>query len=296
MKKYLLFILFFLLFFINSLTYWNTKNIILELDSSSYKTNDIINLKVSIEWIADFNSKNLVINWLEKFNIISQWFFSNSVILNWVKNDKYLIDYNITTTKDWKYKIWPVTYNNYISNEISFEVSKWNINNNWDKIIFWDNEVNLWADYNSFQKNKLNHNYFLEFLKNNWVLIILILLIIILIYIYYYISFSTYNNFLTKVDNSIKKQNFYLLNDISIQDINFITHLENYFKEYLKYKFNYDFKNNEYTKLKDDLKNIWVNNNKIYNIIDLILLLKYSNNVDDEIKNNLFYLLKTIDE
>lgn len=39
-----------------------------------------------------------------------------------------------------------------------------------------------------------------------------------------------------------------------------------------------------------------VNNNKIYNIIDLILLLKYSNNVDDEIKNNLFYLLKTIDE
>lgn len=296
MKKYLLFILFFLLFFINSLTYWNTKNIVLELDSSSYKTNDVINLKISIEWISDFNSKNLVINWLEKFNIISQWFFSNSVILNWVKNDKYLIDYNITTTKDWKYKIWPVIYNNYISNEISFEVTKWSINNNLDKNSFPDNEIDLWTDNNLFLNNKLNHSYFLDFLKNNWILIILLLLIIILIYIYYYISFSSYNNFFKKVDDVIIKQNFYELKDMSINDINFINYMEDYFKDYLKYKFNYDFKNNEYTKLKDDLKNIWINNSKIYNIIDLILLLKYSNNIDDEIKNNLFYLLKTIDE
>lgn len=244
----------------------------IETNSSSVTLDEFVTLNIEIDWIKYFNDNLFKINWIDDFDIVSKYFSSSTISINWNVSNTYSINLLLKPNKTWKFEIWPVVYDNLESNLLSIEIG-----NNDKKIN--NNEVSL---------EKYNEN---TFLWDNFILIILFVITFWLIWLYYYLNSWSKKSKLNSFNKQSKLEQLEIIYP-NIEDDNFLECIENIFKQILKLKFNYVFENNEYTILKQNLELktiLWFEE-----LIDNILILKYSWNNDIEVKLRIIYLLKNI--
>lgn len=244
----------------------------IETNSSSVTLDEFVTLNIEIDWIKYFNDNLFKINWIDDFDIVSKYFSSSTISINWNVSNTYSINLLLKPNKTWKFEIWPVVYDNLESNLLSIEIGNIDKKNN-------NNEFNL---------EKYNEN---TFLWDNFILIILFVITFWLIGLYYYLNSWSKKSKLNSFNKQTKLEQSEIIYP-NIEDENFLECIENIFKQILKLKFNYVFENNEYTILKQNLELktiLWFEE-----LIDNILILKYSWNNDIEIKLRIIYLLKNI--
>lgn len=263
-----------IIIFIFSFYLASANNINIQTNSSSITIDKYVSLNIQIDWISSLDNQLLNINWIDKFDILSKSFSSSSISVNWNISNKYEINLLLKPTNIWDFQIWPVEYDSLKSNIVSLSVS--------DQVYSKDDIVNL-------NPNSVSNN--ISFIKDNLILIFLLVFTFLLIWLYYYLNFwfKIKNN---KVANSENKIDNFDIIYPNIEDTYFIENIEKILKQILKLKFNYDFENNEYTILKQNLDKNWIF--WFEEIIDIILELKYWNINNVENKTKLIYLLKNI--
>lgn len=263
-----------IIIFIFSFCLASANNINIQTNSSSITIDKYVSLNIQIDWISSLDDKLLKINWIEKFDILTKSFSSSSISINWNISNKYEINLLLKPTNIWEFQIWPVEYDSLKSNVINLSVS--------DQVYSKDDIINLNSN------NEINN---ISFIKDNMILIFLLVFTFLLIWLYYYLNFW-FKNKNSKVANSENKIDNFEIIYPNIEDTYFIENIEKILKQILKLKFNYDFENNEYTILKQNLDKNWIF--WFEEIIDIILELKYWNINNIENKTKLIYLLKNI--
>lgn len=263
-----------IIIFIFSFCLASANNINIQTNSSSITIDKYVSLNIQIDWISSLDDKLLKINWIEKFDILTKSFSSSSISINWNISNKYEINLLLKPTNIWEFQIWPVEYDSLKSNVVNLSVS--------DQVYSKDDIINLNSN------NEINN---ISFIKDNMILIFLLVFTFLLIWLYYYLNFW-FKNKNSKVANSENKIDNFEIIYPNIEDTYFIENIEKILKQILKLKFNYDFENNEYTILKQNLDKNWIF--WFEEIIDIILELKYWNINNIENKTKLIYLLKNI--
>jgi hypothetical protein len=311
-----------------SLFIWFLSNIFafdanLQLDKTEVNINDYINLRVEIsstEWWEIWITN---IEWLEKFDLISQSQSQSSsmsmVVINWKTQSETKSTINLDLTlkpkNKWEFTIGPAVLEEWtwkvLTNTVKVKV--W-----WDNLFINNNHFNTNNKINnSLQQKNINKDTEIETydkvqkrIFDNSKDLYLLLIILLLTWIWFYLLNNKKIEFKNKgllfkndkwdnikSDNKEKEWiqnevNFEKTEDVKYPEINdndFIFKVDNILRNKLELNFNIkNIKSKTYDEL---LKEIW-KNDLLENLIKLINNTKYSNNIWNN--NKILELLREI--
>jgi hypothetical protein len=311
-----------------SLFIWFLSNIFafdanLQLDKTEVNINDYINLRVEIsstEWWEIWITN---IEWLEKFDLISQSQSQSSstsmVIINWKTQSETKSTINLDLTlkpkNKWEFTIWPAVLEEWtwkvLTNTVKVKV--W-----WDNLFINNNHLNTNNKINSsLQQKNINKDTEIETydkvqkrIFDNSKDLYLLLIILLLTWIWFYLLNNKKIEFKNKGllfkndkwDNikSDNKEQEWIQNEVNfekteeikypeINDNDFIFKVDNILRN--KLELNLNIKNIKSKTYDELLKEIW-KNDLLENLIKLINNAKYSNNIWNN--NKILELLREI--
>jgi hypothetical protein len=289
----------------------------LQLDKTEVNINDYINLRVEIsstEWWEIWITN---IEWLEKFDLISQSQSQSSstsmVVINWKTQSETKSTINLDLTlkpkNKWEFVIGPAVLEEWtwkvLTNTVKLKV--W-----WDNLFINNNKINSSLQQKNINKDTEIETYDKVQKRNfdNSKDLYLLLIILLLTWVWFYLLNNKKNEFKAKVlwfkndewDNikSNNKEKEWIQNEVNfekieeikypeINDNDFIFKVDNILRNKLELNFNIkNIKSKTYDEL---LKEIW-KNDLLENLIKLINNAKYSNNIWNN--NKILELLREI--